>query len=209
MTLGALAGVLNSNFVLESLLPGSAGRAVSELSVPGQPWSMAFRICDGSSAVLVMVLAAGLLRAGRRAPGQVAGAWLLLVTGATTLVSALVPLTCLATAGPVCASSPPGSAAPLPNLVHDGVSITGTTAAILAAALLAAVSTGRQRWAHAVAFVAAGGLGLALAVGAQGQVPAWFGVTQRAQILVLSLWFVVVGYCLASPARRAAGTMAP
>ncbi len=200
--MGALAGLLNANFVLERLLPGVRDVAISVLSVPGQPWSTAFRVGDGVSGALVALLGAALLRTARSSRRLRAAAVLVLVTGVTTWVSAVVPLSCPATASPSCAGAGPGATPPLANLVHDGVSILGTTAAIIAAALLAAATTRGQRVAHAVTFVLAAGLGLALAVGARGAVPDWFGVVQRTQVGALSVWFVALGALVGSPADR-------
>lgn len=65
LALGAVAGLLNSNFVLATVLPGdfvSAAAPISELSVAGQPWSWAFRLGDASSGVLLLTVAAAGLR---------------------------------------------------------------------------------------------------------------------------------------------------
>ena len=204
---GVLAGLLNANFVLEHLLPGVRDVAISGLSVRGQPWSTAFRVGDGLSGVLVALLGAALLRSGRRPRRRRVAAVLVLAAGVTTWVSAVVPLSCAATVSPACAGSSPGATAPLANLVHDGVSIAGTTAAIVAAALLASATTTRERVAHALALAAAAGLGLALVVGAHGTVPGWFGAVQRAQVVVLSVWFAAVGRSVDVLARRRGSTM--
>ena len=209
--LGALAGVLNANFVLEWLLPGQGdvGRSVvSDLGLASHPWSWVFRLGDALGAVLLLVIGLALLQsvrrsltwrvAGRRVAGRRVSAWRVgawLVTGfaAATLVAALVPLSCAATADSTCAGSPPGASPPLANLLHDGVSIAGTTAGIAAAGVLALATRRWQSLAHWLAFALAAALGLALVVGAQGEVAEWFGWVQRAQILVLSLWFAAVG----------------
>ncbi len=212
--LGALAGVLNANFALEWLLPGQGdvGRSVvSDLGLASHPWSWVFRLGDALGAVLLLVIGLALLRsvrrsltrrvAGRRVRAWRVGAWLVTGFAAATLVAALVPLSCAATADSTCAGSPPGASPPLANLVHDGVSIAGTTAGIAAAGVLALATRGWQSLAHWLAFALAAALGLALVVGAQGEVAEWFGWVQRAQILVLSLWFAAVGRsidCLAS-----------
>ena len=207
--LGALAGVLNANFVLEWFLSGQGdvGRSVvSDLGLANHPWSWVFRLGDALGAVLLLVIGLALLRSVRRSlTGLVApwrdrawrvGAWLVIGFAVTTLIAALVPLSCAATADSTCANSPPGSPVPLANLLHDGVSISGTTAGIVAAALLALATRGWQSLAHWVAFALAAALGLALLVGAQGEVAEWFGWVQRAQILLLSLWFAAVGRSL-------------
>ena len=227
--LGALAGVLNANFALEWLLPGQGdvGRSVvSDLGLASHPWSWVFRLGDALGAVLLLVIGLALLQsvrrsltwrvagrrmagrrvagrrvAGRRVRAWRVGAWLVTGFAAATLVAALVPLSCAATADSTCAGSPPGASPPLANLLHDGVSIAGTTAGIAAAGVLALATRRWQALAHWLAFALAAALGLALVVGAQGEVAEWFGWVQRAQILVLSLWFAAVGRsidCLAS-----------
>ena len=217
--LGALAGVLNANFALEWLLPGQrdVGRSVvSDLGLASHPWSWVFRLGDALGAVLLLAIGLALLQsvrrsltwrvaarsvAGRRVSAWRVGAWLVTGFAAATLVAALVPLSCAATADSTCAGSPPGASPPLANLLHDGVSIAGTTAGIAAAGVLALATRRWQSLAHWLAFALAAALGLALVVGAQGEVAEWFGWVQRAQILVLSLWFAAVGRsidCLAS-----------
>lgn len=210
MLAGVLAGVLNANFALAAVLPGRSlrGSAISDLSAAGQPWSWAFRVGDGASGLLLLVVAvAGLRRCPEREGSGVRAAWragLLLValSAVTTAVSALVPLSCPATATSHCPGAAPGSVPPLANQLHDTVSVAGTTAALLAGGVLVLVTVGATRLGHLLATLAASGLGVALVVAAGVlPTPGWFGSVQQAQVVVLSAWFAVVGRSVDDSAR--------
>lgn len=221
--LGAVVGALNVNFVLQPLTPARSDAGlvvVSELSARGQPWSGVFRLADGSCAVLLLVLSAAMLRQHGPGPSQSwpaqswpsqswraqswrAASWLVGASGALLLTSVLVPLSCADVGEGRCPGRPPGAPAAWTDLLHDGVSIAGTTAAIAAAAFLVGASLGRLRTAHAIAALVAGSLGLVLATGVRQQDASWFGLVQRAQIVALSAWYVAVGRSV-DARRRAA-----
>lgn len=208
LLLGVAAGVLNLSFVVEPLLPGPArpgATVVSDLSVPGRPWSWAFRTADIASALCLLALCVlTLLMLTRRHHGVMGNAGLAqrawtagwvatAVFAVSTVVAAIVTETC---AAGVDASCPDSLAdAPAPDLVHDVVSSLGSSCGVVAALLLA-VAMRQTRWLsrlHAVAFVVAAVTGLAfIALQAQPDdvVSGW---VQRVQIVVLSAWFVVVG----------------
>lgn len=99
-----------------------------------------------------------------------------------------MPLTC-ASEATRCPS--PAAAA---DQVHDAVSVVATTAALFAAGILVVATRGGTRAAHALAALTASGLGTALVVAASAApAQAWFGPVQQAQVVVLSVWFAVVG----------------
>jgi hypothetical membrane protein len=194
LTVGALAGLLNVNFVLDlaEAHPASLARSVvSDLSVPGQPDAWVYRVTDAVSAVLVLALAIALARRARHAGRRVleAVAWCLGGFGLCTVVAAVVTETCASTLVQGCTE-----ATPLDDL-HDTVSTLGSLAAVAAMALLA-VAARRRRGAcaaHVLATLVTGALGIALLVGSTPGTAPWFGWVQRAQIVVLSLWLVLAG----------------
>jgi hypothetical protein len=202
VVLGVLAGVLNLSFVLESLLPGPARvgvTVVSDLSVPGRPWSWLFRAADAGSALCLLALCVLLLRrrssAGPR-PARVAWVAATVATAVfavSTLVAATVTETCAASSDPSCPSDV--AQASTTDLVHDAVSSVGSTAGVLAALVLAVVLR-RTRWLaglHGAAFAAAAASGLLFVAWQAQPHDDLFGWAQRVQIVVLSAWFVVVG----------------
>ncbi len=204
LVLGIAAGVLNLSFLLESLLPGPTrvgATVVSDLAVPGHPWSWLFRAADAGSALCLLALCVVLLRhrpapgAGSR-PGRVAWVAASVATAAfavSTLVAATVPETCAPATDPSCPSSV--AEASTTDLVHDAVSSLGSTAGVLAALVLAVVLR-RTRWLaalHGAAFAAAASSGLVFVVWQAQTHDDLSGWAQRVQIVVLSAWFVVLG----------------
>jgi Protein of unknown function (DUF998) len=199
------AAVLNCSFVLESLLPGPArvgATVVSDLSVPGTPWSWVFRAADAGSALCLLVVCIAL--ASRRAAdehdgAQVShGAWVVgwiatTVYAASTLLAAIIAETCAPAVEPSCPDGP--AVASLTDIVHDTISSVGSSSGVLAC-LAFAVALRRTTWLwalHGTAFVVAALSGLcfvALQAGAQDDLSGW---VQRVQIVALSAWFVVLG----------------
>lgn len=213
LTLGLLACVLNLSFVLESLLPGPArvgATAVSDLSIPGHPWSWLFRVADAGSALCLLALCVTLWRQRSEPRGRWAGAgwvaatWSTATFAVSTLVAALVTETCAPASDPTC---PAGIAdASTTDLVHDVVSSVGSTLAVTAA-LTFAIVLRHRRWLatfHAALFVAAASSGLAFVAWQAQPQDAISGWAQRVQIVALSAWFVVLGVTADRGRRRAA-----
>ncbi|KQX69413.1 hypothetical protein ASD06_16960 [Angustibacter sp. Root456] len=198
--LGLAAGVLNVNFVLETVLghPGPIARTVvSDLAVDGHPWSWAYRTADVASAVLLVMLCALGWRAGRGRLWRL-GVAMLAVFALSTLLAVVFPEHCAASATECPAARDQGWG----DVAHDAISTLGTTCGVLGAAVLAMATRRIPRLRpvaalHAAVFVLAGGLGL-LFVWAQttGHL-AWLGWPQRGQIVTLSAWYVVVGVSVA------------
>lgn len=177
-----VAAVANANF----LLAGAVGARVdlevgviSELSVPGQPGALWFRLGDGLAGLLTLLLALPFRRERVRALALAA-------FGLCTLVSAVVPLTC----APSLTTCPASSEAA--ELVHDGVSVVGTAGAVVGVLLLV-LAARRTRWAVPVVLVALANLGCGLY-----EVVTFFqggngggGDAQRVQVLAVSAWIVL------------------
>jgi uncharacterized protein DUF998 len=199
---GAVAALLNANFLLELIIvtglpPGRS--MVSELSAVGQPDAWAFQVGDGVAGVLAAALALTLLRAGMHR----LLAWCALVFGVTTTLSALLPLPCTIGA---CAGGT------WRVLLHDGPSVVGTTAAVLGSWLLVrAEERGALRTATVVIALTATLTGALFAFSNLGPALPATGVIQRVQILSLSAWLVLLGLLspdpgsgwLSGPSRRA------
>lgn len=208
--LGVGAGLLNVNFLVEWVLPHHSPVAVtvvSDLAASGQPWNWAFRVGDALSAGLLLVLCRLALTSRTRARTL---AWraaivLLLAFAASTLLAVVFPEHCTVAAGRECREATSGGW----DVVHDAISSIGTTAGVLAAAVFAWATRRSRALArlHLLAFVLAGALGLVFVTAQAGDRAELLGWTQRAQIVVLSAWYVVVGVSVAlrRPRRRRLG----
>jgi hypothetical protein len=215
--LGISACALNLSFVLESLLPGPAhvgATVVSDLSVPGRPWSWLFRAADIGSGACLMALCVVLLAHRPRAAARADRAAWLAATLATavfavsTVVAASVTETCAPLADPSCPATM--AEASTTDLVHDAVSSVGSTAGVLAA-LIFAVVLRRTRWLaalHGAAFAAAASSGLLFVAWQAQPQDDLSGWAQRVQIIALSAWFVVLGLTADRLAPRASSSAA-
>ena len=197
--LGVAAGLLNVNFLLEWLLDHRtplSSTVVSDLAIPGRPWSWAFRLGDVGSALALLVLCALAWR--RRGTAWRVATAMLGVFALTTLLAVAFPEHCPASAAVAECATDGGWA----DVLHDAVSTAGTTCGILAAAVFA--------WAlrRESAVLARSHITAALVAGALGIVFVWaqttghvdgIGWVQRAQIVTLSAWFAVVGWSVAEP----------
>lgn len=188
------AAVLNLNFVLDLFAPHPdppASGVISDLGAANQAEGVVYRIGDGLSGLLLLACAVvllvrpvgGDLRRVRVAAGLTAA------FGLSTVVAALVPLTCARSVQGSC--PPPGAQ----DLWHDGVSTVGTFAALVAMALLVRVP--HRPWlrrVYAACLVIAAGTGVALVVAdASGDV-SWFGAVQRAQVVAVSAWIAALAW---------------
>jgi hypothetical protein len=214
LVLGVLACVLNLSFVLEVLLPGPArvgATVVSDLSVPGRPWSWLFRVADAGSGLCLLAVCVLLLR--RRVHGAPRAPWVgatvaTAVFAVSTLVAAAVTETCAPASDPACPADV--VQASTTDLVHDAVSSVGSTLGVLAA-LVFAVLLRRTPWLaalHAAAFAAAAASGLAFVAWQAQPQDDLSGWAQRMQIVALSSWFVVLGATADRRTSRAAASPA-
>ncbi len=192
LTTGAVAAVVNANFLLDRVVgsPVDLGTGViSELSVHGLPGWWLFRLGDGSTGVLGALLGFAAWRSGRRVTGVAS-----VVFGVGTLLSALIPLSCAPSLGGCVGDDPTG-------FVHDLVSTVGTAGAIVAAAMLVHELRGRSRVLRGTALLVA--LGTALpglgqtidaASGGSGG-----GIVQQVQVLAVSGWLLLEGVAAVLP----------
>jgi hypothetical protein len=132
---------------------------------------------------------------GRSRPWRVATV-LLALFAVSTLLAVAFPEHCTVSPGGHC---PDAGTPGWGDLLHDTISTLGTASGIAAAAAYAWATRARARLAalHLAAFVLGGGLGLVFVTAQAAGHTALLGWTQRAQILVLSSWYVVVGVSVA------------
>lgn len=191
VVVAALAGITNANFLLAPLVGAridlSTG-VISELSVPGEPGALWFRLGDGSAGLLSVLLAVRLRR--RRF-----SALCLAVFGVGTFVSALVPLSCAPSLG-TCPASAAG-----PALVHDGVSVVATAAAVAGGLELAWRARGAFRWPAIAAAAVSAGCGVLGVVSFLQGGGGGGGASQRWQVLAVSAWVVLEAVARRSSAR--------
>ncbi|MEU7133613.1 DUF998 domain-containing protein [Streptomyces sp. NPDC046261] len=197
----AMAAVVYNDWVLEFVLPTGLDfrhSYVSELYAADQPFHELFGGIEIVAAVLVV---AGALLAGRQAPGPLASAgwWSLVAFGASSVADVIVPMRCAPSVESPCEAVNPWHTT-TSALVH---------AALFAsmALLVAAAATDRppspllRRWGP---WVLASALLTALStVGPLLGRPGWHGMTQRAHLLLVGVWFVLLAAALRADARRA------
>ncbi|MEU4211840.1 DUF998 domain-containing protein [Streptomyces sp. NPDC026206] len=194
------AAVVYNDWVLEFVLPtGLDARHsyVSELYAADQPFHAFFGGIEIVAAVLVV---AGALLARRAVPGRLAAAgwWSLVAFGASSVADVIVPMRCAPSVESPCEAVNPWHTT-TSALVH---------AALFAsmALLVAAAATGGsprpllRRWGP---WVLGSALLTALAtVGPLFGRPGWHGMTQRAHLLLVGVWFVLLAAVLRAAARR-------
>lgn len=204
--LGLASGVFNVSFVIETALPDHAPivtTMVSDLAVRGRPWFWVFRLCDSVSAVLLLILGVLAWIAASRGPSARQVRWwrtatiLLVGFALSTLIAVLVPESCVSATCPGPASWQDGT--------HDAVSAVGTAAGILSALAFARAVRHRRALslAHQAMGLAAAALGVLFVTAQFADRPANLGWPQRAQIVVMSTWFLVIGRSVDVWERRA------
>ncbi|NKY19687.1 DUF998 domain-containing protein [Tsukamurella spumae] len=183
---------------------------VSEVGASGQPYARLFRATDLLAGTALVVAAALIWRAAPRATTRAGtaaarGALLgLLVLGAATMCDALMPLSCTPTADAACAARELAGQVPFTHLGHavsSGIAGFGGVVAVLGWALWrgAEGADGRTpllRRFDGVRLTLGAGVAFLLATAwtllAMLEPALYLGLAQRAQILSLTLWLVLV-----------------
>ncbi|MGZ4509146.1 MAG: DUF998 domain-containing protein [Blastococcus sp.] len=203
---GVLAALANCAFLVRSV-SGSrldpANSLISELEVPGQPSSAFFRGASLLSALLVVVLAAGLFR--RIPPGRlgVAGCWALGVFGVAGAIDAMIPMDCAPSASVTCLRAEEAGPMSWPYQAHTWFDVAGTVALLASLWLLGRHLRHDHRWRVAsvtgrAGFVVLGVLSIVLTAMSVWYLPG-VGLVQRLQVLAVSSWLLL----LAVDQRRA------
>ena len=208
LLVGLLAAASNCSFVFRALSPSRLdpfNSMISELEVPGQPFSEFFRWSSLLSGVLAAVFAAGLSR--RLPPGRLgsAGCSALAVFGLAGAVDALIPMDCAPSASAVCFRAELDGPTSWPYQAHTWFDVAGTVALLASLWLLGRHLRHRAGWRVAAV---AGGIGfVSLCVGSAvlTAMAIWYlpgvGLVQRLVVLATSAWLAV----LALEQRRVPG----
>lgn len=183
----------------------------SELAAVGEPWSWFFRTGDFVSGALVA--AGGLAMWARTTDRHHRVGWgALIVFGATTMVDALSPLSCVATIDPVCARNEASFQVPATHLTHMVTSVVVGIALLVAMVWLSfprrttLVFTPRWPWLLS-ALTTIYLVSLLWTVAASfhiGPLAATLGLAQRISLAAASAWMLVVGIGCAVGIRRQA-----
>lgn len=200
--LGAGAGVLYSNFVLDWVRRGSAslGHQVSELAAPGEPQAWVYRAGEIGCAALVLPLLPA-VRAGLPAgPGRevVAAATAVFAVGAAS--AALVPT-------PVGPGVVRDEVDRRPRSgLHDGASVVAEAGLYLGVGAAWASTRQGPGWFHRAAWWAfwlGSGSSLVFGYARPSAERRWLGgVSQRVNIVTASAWLCCLGVFAAGAGRE-------
>ncbi|MFE1770333.1 DUF998 domain-containing protein [Streptomyces sp. NPDC059008] len=196
----AVSAVLYNSWLLEfALSTGLDPRHsyVSELYAADQPFRPLFGGIESVCAVLVVVGA--LLAYGSAHDGWARCGWLaLLGFGVSSVADVLLPMRCAPSAEPACAA------------VHPGHTLTSALAhffVFASMALLTRAAVAARPRRHLVGRWGPRVLALALptavcTVGPLFGRPGWHGVSQRAHLMLVGVWFALLAVELARASRR-------
>ncbi|MDT0447906.1 DUF998 domain-containing protein [Streptomyces hesseae] len=197
------AAVVYNDWVLEFLLPTGLDPRhsyVSELYADDQRFHGLF---GGIELVAAALVVAGALLARGRSPGrwEEAGWWSLVAFGAASVADVAVPMRCAPSVESPCEAVNPWHTT-TSALVH--LALFASMALLVTAA---ALGTPRRpvlrRWGP---WVLGAALTTALAtVGPLFGRPGWHGVPQRAHLLLVGVWFVLLAAALRAEARPRPG----
>jgi Protein of unknown function (DUF998) len=196
---GVLSAALNCAFVFRPVSPSRldpVNSFISELEVPGQPFSELFRWASVLSGVAAVVFAVGLYR--RIPPGLAgrAGCWALALFGLAGAVDALIPMDCAPSASVVCLRRQEEGPMSWPYQAHTWFDVAGTVAVLASLWLLGRHLHRHPGW-HLVAVSGRAGAGLlaagsvVLTVMSIRYLPG-VGLVQRLEVLAISAWMVVL-----------------
>lgn len=196
---GLLAAVANCAFVFRAMSPSRLdplNSMISELEVPGQPYSEFFRWSSLLSGLAAAVLAVGLLR--RVPPGRsgAAGCVALALFGLAGAVDAVIPMDCAPSASAVCFREEQAGPHSWPYQAHTWFDVAGTAALLASLWLLGRHLRHVPGWRAAGRVGAAGFWWLAAASAVLTALSVWYlplvGLVQRVVVLAISAWLVVL-----------------
>jgi hypothetical protein len=215
---GVLAAALNCVFLLARPLGSTlspVGSFVSELSVPGQPAAVVFRVADLLGGLLLIGFAvgarqgsAGRARAGRaterdrreRSAGRArAGWWGVVAVGLLSLVDAAWPMRCTPSTDAACAAAE--RSAGLPGALLDVHSLAGIASVLAAVAAMLLIDLPQRPELGRACAAATVVLGAAISACYLFGLPG-VGAVQRVQLLVWSGWVALAAVGLRRSAER-------
>ena len=199
LTTGLLAAASNCAFLFRGVSPSRLdplNSMISELEVPGQPYSEFFRWASLLSGVVAVFFAVGLYRripGGRLATG---GCWALALFGLAGAVDAVIPMDCAPSASAVCFRAQEEGPMSWPYQAHTWFDVAGTVAVLASLWLLGRHLHRDPGWRVAAV---AGRIGFAwltavstvLTVMSVRYLPG-VGLVQRLVVLAISGWLVVL-----------------
>ncbi|HEV7186870.1 MAG TPA: DUF998 domain-containing protein [Blastococcus sp.] len=205
---GLVAAVSNCAFVFRAVSPSRLdpfNSMISELEVPGQPFSEFFRWSSLLSGVAAAVFAVGLSRRIPRGRLGLAGAVALAVFGAAGAFDALIPMDCAPSASAVCLRADLDDPTNWLSKAHTWFDVGGTVALLVALWLLGRHLRHRTGWRVAADASGVGFVGLCLGSAVLTVMSIWYlpgvGLVQRLVVLATSAWLAV----LAVAQRRVPG----
>ncbi|MGW1197508.1 DUF998 domain-containing protein [Streptomyces sp. NPDC002536] len=202
-----VAAVVYNDWLLEFVLPTGLDPRhsyVSELYAADQRFRVLFGSIELAAAALVI---GGALLARGPGPGRwaAAGWWSLVAFGVSSVADVVVPMRCAPSVERGCEAVNPWHTT-TSALVH---------AALFASMALLVVAAHTTRPPMPLVrrcgpWVLAAALGTALAtVGPLFGRPGWHGVPQRAHLVLVGVWFVLLAAALRSPRRGGGGGLLP
>jgi hypothetical protein len=196
---GLLAAASNCTFVFRAMSPSRLNpfdSMISELEVPGQPFSEFFRWSSLLSGVAAAVFAAGLYRRIPRGGLGLAGCWALAVFGISGAVDALIPMDCAPSASAVCFRAELDGPTSWPYQAHTWFDVAGTVAVLAALWLLGQHLRHREGWRVAAVASGVGFIWLFVGSGVLTVMSIWYlpgvGLVQRLVVLATSAWLAVL-----------------
>jgi hypothetical protein len=201
LLVGLLAAASNCTFVFRAMSPSRLdpfNSMISELEVPGQPFSEFFRWTSLLSGVAAAVFAAGLHRRIPRGRLGLAGCGALAVFGVAGAVDALIPMDCAPSASAVCFRAELDGPTSWPYQAHTWFDVAGTVALLAGVWLLARHLRHRAGWRTAAVASRAALVGLLLGCGVLTVLSIWYlpgvGLVQRLVVLATSVWLAVLAF---------------
>ena len=196
---GLVAAASNCAFVFRAISPSRLdpfNSMISELEVPGQPFSEFFRWSSLLSGIAAAAFAFGLYRRLPRGRLGLAGCASLALFGLAGAVDALIPMDCARSASAVCCRAELDGPTSWPYQAHTWFDVAGTVALLVAVRLLGQHLRERARWRAAARAGRAGFVGLLLGCGVLTVMSIWYlpgvGLVQRLVVLATSAWLVVL-----------------
>jgi hypothetical protein len=208
LLVGLLAAASDCTFVFRAMSPSRLdpfNSMISELEVPGQPFSEFFRWSSLLSGVAAAVFAAGLYRRIPRGRLGLAGCGALAVFGVAGAVDALIPMDCAPSASVVCFRAELSGPTSWPYQAHTWFDVAGTVALLAALRLLGRHLRHRPGWRVSAVASGIGFVCMCLGSGVLTVMSIWYlpgvGLVQRLVVLATSAWLAV----LAVAQRRTTG----
>lgn len=199
LAIGVLAAVANCAFVFRGLSPSRLdplNSMISELEVPGQPYSAFFRWSSLLSGLAAAVFALGLLPRLPRGRRGIAGGVSLAIFGLAGAVDALIPMDCAPSASAVCFRAEEEGPDSWPYQAHSWFDVAGTAALLASLWLLGRHLRSHPAWRLAGRVGASGFWWLAAASAVLTVLAVWYlplvGLLQRLVVLAISAWLVVL-----------------